>query len=472
MNRTTLARLVRGLIVALGVAVVFVAVVDGAGRALPSEGVAVLLPFAAAAICGVGLALLAPRITRLVTRLTHHRETTPYMALADAAARIRAGSLEEALPGLAEVVAEGTSAARGAVWLVIGDRLVLAAQYPVVPEAPMSNRPGNLAVDNLAVLLTRDDTDHVVPVLDGTQLRAALTVAKPGSSITPADQQLMRDVANGAAMLLRGVSQNAELAERVRRADELATTLQASRQRLARAREMERRRLVVELSNATTDRLSDLRAGVVAAQNAVLTEGTEDGAVAAERLADARTGLDELLDRFRVIARGVYPAVLRDHGPVGALDEVAADLPRGVVLDGSMDQRLTWEIESGIYYVAAAALKELAAQAADEELVMTLDHADGRVTVTVDDAHSPSGLTRMRELLADEAERLSALGGAVELDGTELDGPAPGGPVPGGPALDSPAPGGTAHILLRAWIPDRLEPLVDAGGAVASAVRG
>ena len=37
--------------------------------------------------------------------------------------------------------------------------------------------------------------------------------------------------------------------------------------------------------------------------------------------------LDELLDRFRVIARGVYPAVLRDQGPAAALDEVIADLP-------------------------------------------------------------------------------------------------------------------------------------------------
>ncbi|MBN9107965.1 MAG: hypothetical protein J0I34_04205 [Pseudonocardia sp.] len=456
MNRTTLARLVRGLIVAAAVVVVVVVVVEGVGLLLrPTDSIGVLLPFAAAAICAVGLALLAPRISRLVTRLTHHRETTPYMALADAAARIRAGSLEEALPGLAEVVAEGTSAARGEVWLAVGDRLVLAAQHPAQPTAPASTQPGNLAVDNLAVLLTRDDTDHVVPILDGTELRAAITVGKPGASITPADQQLMRDVANGAAMLLRGVSQNAELAERVRRADELAATLQASRARLARARDMERRRLVVELSHATTDRLSGLRADVVAAQTAVLTEGSEDGAVAAQRLADARTGLDELLDRFRVIARGVYPNVLRDHGPVGALDEVVADLPRAVALGGTMDERLSWEIESGIYYVAAAVLKGLAEQAADEELGMTLDHADGRVTLAVDDDCAPVGLAVMRETLADEAERLSALGGAVELEGTEL-----------------PPGGGPAHIVVRAWIPDRLEPLVDVGGAVSSAVRG
>ena len=44
---------------------------------------------------------------------------------------------------------------------------------------------------NLAVLLARPDIDHVVPVLDGTVLRAALTIGKPGAAITPADQLLI-----------------------------------------------------------------------------------------------------------------------------------------------------------------------------------------------------------------------------------------------------------------------------------------
>ncbi len=113
------------------------------------------------------------------------------------------------------------------------------------------------------MLLARPDIDFVVPVLDGDVLRAVLAIGKPGAPVTPADQQLVRDVAHGAALLLRGVALNAELADRVRRADDLATELQASRQRLARAREVERRRLVMELGHATTDRLAGLRAAVV-----------------------------------------------------------------------------------------------------------------------------------------------------------------------------------------------------------------
>ena len=219
------------------------------------------------------------------------------------------------------------------------------------------------------MLLARPDIDYMVPVLDGTVLRAALAIGKPGTPVKPADQQLVRDVAHGAALLLRGVALNAELADRVRRADDLATELQASRQRLARAREVERRRLVMELGHATTDRLAGLRNAVSTARNE-LDEPEPDPETAQQALARARVGLDELLDRFRVIARGVYPAVLRDQGPAAALDEVAADLPRPVRLTGDLDGRLDWEIESGIYYVVAAAMGVLAGRPAETELVV------------------------------------------------------------------------------------------------------
>ncbi len=248
MNRTIVARLLRVLLVACGVAVVLVVVVEGRDarprttgrsrcccRSRPSRP----SPWA--------LGVVLPRIDQLVERLTHHREVTPYSALAEAAARIRAGSLEQALPGLAQVLADGTGATRA---VGVARRRRPAGPRPRStrrrwPGARPSPRPET--VENLAVLLTRPDTDHVVPVLDGTVLRAALAIGKPGAPITPADQQLVQDVANGAALLLRGVALNAELAERVRRADDLADELQASRQRLARAREVERRRLVMEL---------------------------------------------------------------------------------------------------------------------------------------------------------------------------------------------------------------------------------
>jgi signal transduction histidine kinase len=437
MNRTIVATLLRVLLVALGVAVILLVVAEGSVLLLGYGPIVVLLPFVGMGVVAIGLGAVLPRIDALVERLTQHREVTPYSSLASAAARIRAGSLEQALPGLAQVLADGTGASRAAVWLAVGDRLMVAAEQP-----PGAFGPTPAEEPNLAVLLARPDIDFVVPVLDGDVLRAVLAIGKPGAPVKPADQQLVRDVAHGAALLLRGVALNAELADRVRRADDLATELQASRQRLARAREVERRRLLMELGHATTDRLAGLRSAVSAARHE-LDEPEPDPEVAQQALVRARVGLDELLDRFRVIARGVYPAVLRDQGPAAALDEVAADLPRSVRLTGDLGGRLDWEIESGIYYVVAAAMGVLAGRPTETELVVHFLRADGRVQVRIDDPAPDRTAVQLRTGLADEVERLAALGGDLEL----ID------PDPG--------PAAGAPLAVRAWLPDRLEPLVE-----------
>ncbi|MCW0214991.1 MAG: hypothetical protein OJJ54_16660 [Pseudonocardia sp.] len=428
-------RVIAGALRATGVGVVvlavFVVVVGLPGWVLGVGlgQVGVLLPFVAATICAMVVMRVLGPVDRLVERLTQHRGTTPYSALAEAAARIRSGSPDSALPGLAEVLAEGTGAQRAVVWLAVSDRLVPAAVHPATGEDLGT-------AQNLAVLLERPDTDHVVPVVDGTELRAVLAIGKPGSAITPADQQLMRDLAGGAGMLLRGVAMNTELRERVRRADELARELARSRERLTSARDVERRRLVGELSHATTDRLSALRIALDGAREDLLSDAP-DARRARAALDRARTGLEELLDRFRVIARGVYPAVLRDQGPANALDEVAADLDRDVDLRGGSAGRLSWEVESGIYYVAASAMQRLA-ERPGPALTVELSHSEGRFAVRVVDPEPSVSAGELRATLAGELERLAALGGDAGVAGE---------------------PGGA--LVLVASLPERLEPLVD-----------
>lgn len=427
----TAARLLRLLIVGTGVAVVFAVLVGGLTPVLGPEQGAVLLPFVAAAAATAILGAVLPRIDRWVQRLTHHRMSTPYSALAAASDRIRAGSLPAALPGLAQVLADGTGARSAALWLVVEGSLVSVATHPPADDGGVP-----VTVPNLAVLLARPDTDHLVPVLDGAVLRAALAIGKPGAPITPADQRLMRDVANGAGALLREVQQGAELEERVRRAADLAAELQQSRQRLGRARDVERRRLVAELSHATTEPLAALRAELEHAA-AGLAVADAPTAPAGEALRRARSGLDELLERFRSIARGVYPAVLRDQGPVGALEELTADLPRPVRLEADLSPRLDWEIESGIYYVTASALQHLAIRSDAPELRVQLVHGGGRLSTRIEDPAPGGEPDDLRAALAIDTERLAALGGELELVG------------------------GAEGTVLYAWLPDRLQPLVD-----------
>ncbi|MCE3553844.1 hypothetical protein LWC33_20600 [Pseudonocardia sp. RS11V-5] len=394
--------------------------------------IGVLLPFLAALVCAVGAARLLPVVDRFVERVTHTRATTPYSALAEASARIRSGTPDSALPGVAEMLAKGTAAREARVWLAVSERLVTAAVHP--PRAVTGE-----TVPNLAVLLGGEDpeqrADHVVPIVEGQRLRAVLAIRKT-TAITPADQQLMRDLAGGAGLLLRGVAMNTELRDRVRRAAELAAELERSRERLATARDVERRRLVGELSHATTDRLATLRIVLDGARQD-LGGSAPDPDRAGSALRRAGDQLDELLDRFRLIARGVYPQVLRDQGPVGALEEVAADLDRPVRLIGAPEDRLPWEVESGVYYVAASALQWLSA-AAGPELEVELTHTDGRLAVRVVDPRPGFAPGELRAALAGELERLVALGGEAGLS-TDEDG----------------------RLVLTASLPERLEPAVE-----------
>jgi hypothetical protein len=451
VNRTVEARLLRGTLFAVGVFVPLVLVAGGADLLGAGQPAVVALPFVVVAGAAAVLARLRGAVDAIVERITQYREVTPYSALADAAQRLRSPSLQEALPGLARVLADGTGARRAVVWLAVGERLVATASYPATDEAGTPD-----SAENLAVLLARPGIGHVVPVLDGTELRAVLSIEKPELPVTPADRVLMQDVANGAALLLRTVALNAVLTERVRRADHLADELRASRRRLAQARDVERRRLLTELSRATSGSLGALREHVASARADLARPGVRvrpdtqaqpdmqaqpgtPAPSAGAALVRARTEVDELLDRFRVIARGVYPAVLRGQGPGAALAELVADLGRLVRLTGDLDVRVAWEIESAVYQVTAAALDVLAGQPATAEIQVRLTRADGRVRVLVEDPSPPVTAEQVRTALVDDIERLAALGGSVEcVDGDER------------------------TLRLLAWLPDRLDALLDA----------
>jgi signal transduction histidine kinase len=360
------------------------------------------------------------------------------------------------LPGLAQVLAAGTAADRAVIWLAVGDRLVEAAHHP--PDAGDPASPPR-SVPGLADLLVEPDTDYVVPVLDGDVLRAALVITKP-AAISAADRRLLHDVAKGAALLLRVAALNAELSDRVRRAAELAEELRASRRRLDSAREAERRRLVGELTHVMGDRLVALRADLELAR-AGLAGASADASPVRKALTRTRVQLDDLLDRFRTVARGVYPAVLRDQGPAAALQEVAADLPRPVRLLADPAPRLAWELESGLYYVAASALRALAGRSAERELTLGLQPAPGRICVVIEDPGPPVSAVRLEALLAGDADRLVALGGALQITGTD------GDDEEGSSVAES----GNRPIVVRAWVPDRVEPVVESSVEAEIAVQ-
>ncbi|MFD0488271.1 hypothetical protein ACFQ0O_15915 [Saccharopolyspora spinosporotrichia] len=214
------------------------------------------------------------------------------------------GSLEQALPTMARMLAEETRADHASLWLTVGDRLVSAASWPAAWAGATH------AVADLDGLRALPGVDHAVPVVDAHLSRGALAIGKP-EPVTERDLRVMHNIAGGAGLLLRSVALNTELEARVRQAEDLGAELTASRQRLMHARDVERRRLVTEIANVTTASLAEVSAGLEQVRELAATDPEE-----AERsLVRLRPVLDEVIDRFRAVVRGVYPGVLRDEGP-------------------------------------------------------------------------------------------------------------------------------------------------------------
>jgi len=174
-----------------------------------------------------------------------------------------------------------------------------------------------------------------------------------------------------------------------------------SAQRAVRAQEAERRRLARELH----DELGQSLTGVLLQiDQAIRTPRTAD-------LEDAREGARRSLEDVRRIARDLRPDLLVELGLPSALNALATRLTRqsGVVVDRQLAPNLPQlgdDAEVVLYRVAQEALTNVARHADAKRVTIELSHADGAVTLTIDDdgrgvppnvGHAARGFTGMRE---------------------------------------------------------------------------
>jgi len=219
-------------------------------------------------------------------------------------------------------------------------------------------------------------------------------------------EDLLRETATWLGVAVRLARLRADHERAHIRAERLRAEVSAARERLAEVRDVERRRLVGAITSTTLRDLTDVREQLLGLAGPAGAAGLED-------LAEARDSLDSLLDNFRTIVRGVYPAMLPDRGPRAALEELASMLPRPVQFRGDLGPRVGWQVESGLYHAVAAVLNALAGQQLSQPVTVVFHRDDAlRVRVT-----TPAGTVSVRELratLGPDAERLTALGGAME----------------------------------------------------------
>ncbi|WP_406689449.1 hypothetical protein REH65_25635 [Saccharopolyspora sp. ID03-671] len=195
----------------------------------------------------------------------------------------------------------------------------------------------------------------------------------------------------------------------------LRAEVTAARERLAHVRDLERRRLVRSITTSTLRDLDDLRRRL-RGFGEQLAEGGEMA-----RIAEIGVAVDEMLDTFRTVVRGVYPAMLPDKGPQAALEELAATLPHPVRFTGDLGRRVGWQIESGFYHAVAAVLNLLAGDGIhrDDPAVAVEFGREEELRARLRTDVGVLSAADLRAALHQDAERIAVLGGALECAVTD-----------------------------------------------------
>jgi signal transduction histidine kinase len=192
---------------------------------------------------------------------------------------------------------------------------------------------------------------------------------------------------------------------------EAQAALTASRARIVATADATRRRIERNLHDGAQQRLVSLALDLRAAQ-AAAPPGTSDIQQQLDQLA---TGLDDVLDELRDIARGLHPAILADGGLPPALKTLARRSAVHANLDIQVDRRLPEPVETAAYYTVSEALTNAAKHAHATAADVEVAESDGLLSVRVRDngrggadfSHG-SGLLGLRD-------RAEALGGRLRL---------------------------------------------------------
>jgi signal transduction histidine kinase len=187
--------------------------------------------------------------------------------------------------------------------------------------------------------------------------------------------------------------------------------LAASRARIVEAADAARRRIERDLHDGAQQRLVSLALSL-----RLLESSLGPNSPAARELAAARAELDAALEELRELARGIHPSILTDRGLEAALAAVAARsaVPVELALDGC--EKLQLSVQTTAYFVVAEALTNASKHAKPDLIEVRVAAGEGHTTVEVRDDGSGGVDPARGSGLSGLADRVSALGGTLEIE--------------------------------------------------------
>ena len=187
--------------------------------------------------------------------------------------------------------------------------------------------------------------------------------------------------------------------------------LAASRARIVEAADAARRRIERDLHDGAQQRLVS-----VALILGRLESSVEPNSAATGELEVARAELDAALEELRELARGIHPSILTDRGLEAALAAVAGRSPVPVALDVDSCGDLPLSVQTTAYFVVLEALTNASKHADSHGIEVRIATGEGHTTVEVRDDGSGGVDPALGSGLSGLADRVSALGGALEIE--------------------------------------------------------
>jgi signal transduction histidine kinase len=191
--------------------------------------------------------------------------------------------------------------------------------------------------------------------------------------------------------------------------------VQRSRSRTAATVERERRRIERDLHDGAQQRLVALRIELELAEKLV----RRDPQRGADRLKELEGEVDETLEDLRSLAHGVCPPLLADRGVVEALLAVARRSPIAVEVKVDRVERYVPEVEGAVYFSIVEALQNVMKHARARRVEVRLDGGTEsvlRFSVCDDGTGTPSGVISPGTGITNMRDRVTAVGGELEID--------------------------------------------------------
>jgi len=283
------------------------------------DGPGLVLPIVAAALVAVVFEPIRRRLQATANRLVYGDRASPYEVLSKVTSSLSDTTAGSGTDDLARLLAQGTGAERAIVWLRRGDDLHPAGAF----HADRSEAIQPVPVDGLV----DDEFTASKPVHHRDEQIGALSITKPrNDQITPADRELLTDVAAGAGLLLRNIRLTRELEQR-------AHEVRVSRQRLIAAQDSERHRLERDLHDGAQQQVVALKVKLGIARTIAEREGADEIATRVIALAEET---QNAVDALRSVAHGIYPPLLESEGLESALRAVerSSSMPLAIATSG------------------------------------------------------------------------------------------------------------------------------------------